>query len=79
MDDINYEPDCTQLFDQATVLIWHAIEESKKMHRDGKGSGYTERQILLMGVEAGARVVQMMASAELDIIDQLNEILNKKP
>ena len=77
MDDINYEPDCSQLFEQAGILIWKAIEEAKQMHKDGKGDEFTNRQIILMGIQAGAKVVESMADAELNIDQQLDEILGR--
>lgn len=77
MDDINYEPDCSQLYEQAGILIWKAIEEAKQLHRDGKGGAYTNRQIILMGIQAGAKVVATLADAELNIDQQIDEILGR--
>lgn len=77
MDDIEYEPDCTQLFERAGVLMWQAIEEAKQLHKNGKGNEFTNRQIILMGIQAGAKVVANLADAELNIDQQLDDILGR--
>ena len=77
MDDINFEPDCTQLFEQSAVTIWRAITEAKLLYTEDRKAEFTPRQVILMAIVAGAKVVRNTAEAELNIDQQVNDILGR--
>jgi len=77
MDDINYEPDYTELYENAGRIIMHAMEHAKEEHKKGTYGEFSPRQALVMGLQAGCKVVENMCEAELNIDEQLDELLGR--